>query len=145
LYRQVLTPVDNLQRLLRPPIFDKTRLVFYKKVRQRNYTNWFLPDREDENAQDLDSLCAVIKMIITKLWLQTDDAKHRCLTPLSESTSLSQVLLHVYPYFKSRQCFAIVSKLVFPPKFKFIISSDYKIRPLLSVKQGVTLASQHSA
>jgi hypothetical protein len=38
-YRQVLTPVNNLQCLLRLPIFNKTRLVsFYKNVRQRNYT-----------------------------------------------------------------------------------------------------------
>ncbi len=75
-YRQVLTPVDNLQCLLRLPIINKTRLVaFHKKVRQRNYTNWFLPDRENESAHDLDSLHAVSKTIITKCSLQTDDTK----------------------------------------------------------------------
>ncbi len=75
-YRQVLTPVNNLQRLLRLAIFDKTRLVaFHKKVRQINYTNWFLPDRENESAHDLDSLRAVTKMIVTKRMPQTDDTK----------------------------------------------------------------------
>jgi hypothetical protein len=74
-YRHVLTPVDNLQRLLRLPIFDKTRLVaIHKMVRQRKYTNWFLTDKEKESAHDLDSLCAVIKMIVTKHSQQTDNA-----------------------------------------------------------------------
>ncbi len=41
----VLTPVDNLKRLLRPPIFDKTRLVTFT-VQQRNCNDWFLPERE---------------------------------------------------------------------------------------------------
>jgi hypothetical protein len=91
-YLQVLTPVDNLQSLLRLPIFDKTRLVaFHKKVRQRNYTNWFLPDRENASAHGLDSLYAITKTIITKRLLQTDAAKLRWLTPLSESTSLSDL------------------------------------------------------
>jgi hypothetical protein len=85
-------PIKNLQRLLRLPIFDKTRLVaFHKKVRQRNYTNWFLPDRENVSAHDLDSLYAATTMIVTKCLLQTDAAKLRWLTPLSESTSLSQL------------------------------------------------------
>jgi hypothetical protein len=56
-YRQVLTLIDNLQHHLRLPIFDKTRLVaLNKKAKQRNYTNWFLPDRDNESAHDLDSL-----------------------------------------------------------------------------------------
>jgi hypothetical protein len=58
-------------------------------VIQRSYNDWFLPDRENENAHNLDSLCAVTKMIITKHSPQTDGAKHRCLMPLSESTSRS--------------------------------------------------------
>ncbi len=70
-------PVNNLQCLLSLPIFDKTsRLVaFLKTARQRNYTNWFLPVRKNESAHDLDSLCDVMKMIVTKHSLQTDDAK----------------------------------------------------------------------
>ncbi len=74
-YRQVLTPINNLQRLLRLSIFDKIRLVaFHKKASQRNYTNWFLPDRENESAHDLDSLHALTKTIITNHSPQTDDA-----------------------------------------------------------------------
>ncbi len=69
-YRQVLTPVDNLQHLLRLPIFDKTRLVaFHKTTTHRNYTNWFLPVREKDSAHDLDSLRAVVKMIDAKCTL----------------------------------------------------------------------------
>jgi hypothetical protein len=59
---------------------------------QRNYTNWFLPVRENESVHDLDSLHAITKIIISKRLPQTDDAKLRCLTSLSESTSLSQFL-----------------------------------------------------
>jgi hypothetical protein len=71
-------PVNNLQSLLRQPIFDKTRRVaFHKMVRQRNNTNWFLPVRENKRADDLDSLHAIMKMIITKGSLLTDDAKLR--------------------------------------------------------------------
>ncbi len=75
-YRQVLTPINNLQCLLRLPIFNKTRLVaFHKTVGQRNYTNWFLLVRESESAHDLDLLHAIIKMSITKCSLQTDISK----------------------------------------------------------------------
>ncbi len=75
-YRQVLTPIDNLQCLLRLPSVDKTRFVaFHKTTIQRNYTNWFLPDRENESAHYLDSLHAVMKTIIAKSLLQSDDAK----------------------------------------------------------------------
>jgi hypothetical protein len=64
-HRQVLTPVNNLQRILGLPIFDKTRLVaFHKIATQRNYTNWFLPVRENESAHDLDSLRIIVKTII---------------------------------------------------------------------------------
>jgi hypothetical protein len=59
-------------------------------VRQRNYTNWFLPHRENESAHDLDSLHAVMKTIVTKCLWQTDDAKLQSLTLQSKSTSLSQ-------------------------------------------------------
>jgi hypothetical protein len=66
-YRQVLTPVDNLQRLLRLPIFDKTTLIaFHKTSTQRNYTNWFFPVRESESAHDFDSLRAIMKTIVAK-------------------------------------------------------------------------------
>jgi hypothetical protein len=42
LYRQVLTPVNNLQLLLRLPILDKFRLAtFQLQATQRNYNNWF--------------------------------------------------------------------------------------------------------
>ena len=68
-------PIDNLQRLLGLPIFEKTRLVaFHKKARQRNYNNCFLPDRETESAHDLDSLQAIMIAIITKCSPQTDNA-----------------------------------------------------------------------
>jgi hypothetical protein len=78
-------------RYLKLPIFDKTRLdAFHKKVRQRNYTNWFLPLIENESAHDLDSLRTIMKMIVTKRLPQTDDAKLQCLMPLCESTSSSQ-------------------------------------------------------
>jgi len=63
-HKQVPTPIDNLQRLLSLPIFDKSRL--YKTAAQRNYTNWFLPLRENESAHDLDSLCAIVKMIVAE-------------------------------------------------------------------------------
>jgi hypothetical protein len=68
-YRQILTPVDNLQHLLRLPIFDKTRLVaFHKTTTHRNYTNWFLPVSEKRVLMtgDLDSLHAVLKTIVAK-------------------------------------------------------------------------------
>jgi hypothetical protein len=65
-----------MQHLLRPPIFNKNILVaFHKKVRQRNYTNWFLLVRENKSAHDLDSLCAITKTITTKGLPQTEDAK----------------------------------------------------------------------
>jgi hypothetical protein len=90
-YRQVQTPIDNLQRLLRPPIFDKTRRVaFHRKLKQRNYSKCFVPEKENESAHDLGSLRAVGKTIITKGSPQTDNTKLFCLTPLHESTSLSQ-------------------------------------------------------
>jgi hypothetical protein len=64
-YRQVLTPVNNSQHLLRPPIFNKTRLVaFHKTLTQRNYTNWFLLFRENESAHDIDTLHIAVKMIV---------------------------------------------------------------------------------
>ncbi len=75
-YRQVLTPVHNLQRLSGLPIFDETRLVAFRKtVRLRNYTNWFLPVGQNESDHDLDSLRAIVKMIITKHLPKSDDAK----------------------------------------------------------------------
>jgi hypothetical protein len=78
-------------RYLKLPIFDKIRLdAFHKKVRQRNYTNWFLPVRENKSANDHDSLRTIMKMIVTKRLPQTDDAKLLHLMPLCESTSLSQ-------------------------------------------------------
>jgi hypothetical protein len=75
-YKQVLAPVHNLQCLFRLPIFDETRLVAFRKtVRQRNYTNWFLPVGQHESAHDIDSLHAVVKTIITKRSPKSDDAK----------------------------------------------------------------------
>ena len=63
----MLTLINNLQCLLMLPIFNKTRLVaFHLTLTQRNYTNWFLPVRENESAHDLDSLHATMKMIATK-------------------------------------------------------------------------------
>ncbi len=73
---RVQTPVDNLQRLLRLPIFDKTILVaFLKTMSQRNYTNRFLPVRENKSARDLDSLHPITKTLVTKHLPQTDDVK----------------------------------------------------------------------
>jgi hypothetical protein len=66
-------------------------VAFHKKVRQSNYSIWFLPDKENESAHDLDSLRAITKTIVTKCSPQSGDAKLRHLTPLSESTSLSQL------------------------------------------------------
>jgi hypothetical protein len=44
-YRQVLTLIDNLQHLLRLPIFEKTGLVtFHLKCNKENY--FFLLERE---------------------------------------------------------------------------------------------------
>jgi hypothetical protein len=75
-YRQVLTPINNFQCLLKLPIFNKTRLVAFRKTTiQRNDTNWFLPVRENESAHDLDSLRTIMKMIIAKCLPQSDDAK----------------------------------------------------------------------
>jgi hypothetical protein len=40
--RQVLTPVDNSQHLLRLPNLDKTRLAaFHLQYNEGNYNNWF--------------------------------------------------------------------------------------------------------
>jgi hypothetical protein len=45
--RQVLTPVDNVQCLLRQSISKKTRLVaLHLQYNKENYNNWFLPERE---------------------------------------------------------------------------------------------------
>jgi hypothetical protein len=75
-YRQVQTPVDNLQRCLSLPIFDKTALVaFHKTMTQRYYSNRFLPIRENKSAQNLDSLHGIMKTLLTKHLPQTDDAK----------------------------------------------------------------------
>ncbi len=46
-------------------------------MRQRNYNNWFLPDRENESAHDLDSLRTITNDDHTKSSPQTDDTKHR--------------------------------------------------------------------
>jgi hypothetical protein len=55
-----------------------TRLVvFHKKVKQRNYTNWFLPFGENESAHDLDSLRAIMKTIVTMGLPHSDAAKLR--------------------------------------------------------------------
>jgi hypothetical protein len=78
-YRQAKTQVDNLQSLQRLPIFDKTRLVaFHKKMRHKNNNSWFLPDRENESAQGLDSLHAVTNNNRPKNSLQTDNITHQC-------------------------------------------------------------------
>ncbi len=37
--------------------------------------NWFLPVRENESSHDHDSLRAIIKMIVAKWLLKSDDAK----------------------------------------------------------------------
>ncbi len=42
---------------------------------QRNDMNWFLPVRENESAHGLDSLHAIIKTIVAKCLLKSDDAK----------------------------------------------------------------------
>jgi hypothetical protein len=74
----VLTLINNLQCLLRLPIFNNTRLVaFHLTLTQRNYTNWFLPVRENESAHDLDSLHIIVKMIAAESTLLDDDTKLR--------------------------------------------------------------------
>ncbi len=60
-------------------IFDKTRFVtFHETTIQRNYMNCYLSVRENESAHDLDSLCAIVKMMVTKPSPQSDDAKLQC-------------------------------------------------------------------
>ncbi len=61
-YRQVLTPVKNLQRLLRLPIFDMTQTGFYQLEKTRV-------------LNDLDLLHAVVKTFVTKRSPKSDDAK----------------------------------------------------------------------
>jgi hypothetical protein len=57
-------------------IFNKTRLVaFHKTTIKRNNTNWLLLVRENKSAYNLDSLRAIMKMIIAKRLPQSDDAK----------------------------------------------------------------------
>ncbi len=60
-YRQVLTLADNLQHLLRLPIYDKTRLgAFHLQYDKGNYNNFFSPERvKSESVYGLDSLLAV--------------------------------------------------------------------------------------
>ncbi len=74
--RQALTHINNLQCLLSLRIFDNATLVaFHKKIKQRNYINWFLPLRENESGHDLNSLHAEMKMIVAKHSPLTDNAK----------------------------------------------------------------------
>ncbi len=60
-YRQVLTPIKNLQRLLRLPIFDKTQTGVYQLEKTRV-------------LNDLYSVYAVVKMFVTKRSPKSDDA-----------------------------------------------------------------------
>jgi hypothetical protein len=91
-YRQVLTPVNNLQLLLRLPILDKFRLVtFHLQATQRNYNNWFPPVQEKREFP-WPWFIAHRHQQHLLLW-----ACHKPLMPstdiltlLSESTSLSQ-------------------------------------------------------
>jgi hypothetical protein len=77
-YRQVLTSIDNLQRLLRLPIFNKTRLVtFHLKCNKETILAGFYQMEKSVSAHDLDSLLTITNKIIAKRLLQTDDAKHR--------------------------------------------------------------------
>ncbi len=62
-------PVDNLQHLLRLPIFDKSIVTFHKMASHRNYTNCFLLVRENKSTHNLDSLRIVVKMIIAERML----------------------------------------------------------------------------
>ncbi len=59
-FRQVLTPVDNLQHLLRLPIFIKTRLVaFHLQCNKEITVTGFCQKEKSESAHDLDSLLAI--------------------------------------------------------------------------------------
>jgi hypothetical protein len=83
-----------LQHLLRLPIFSKTRLVaFHLKGNKETTITGFC---KIEKMRELMTLihCALLAMtIVTKRSPQTDDAEHRHLMLLSESTSLSH-----YPF-----------------------------------------------
>jgi hypothetical protein len=59
-YRQVLTSVDNLQCLLRPPIFDKTRFIaFHLECNKETRTTCIYQEEKSKSAHDLYSLLAV--------------------------------------------------------------------------------------
>ncbi len=71
-----MTPVNNLKRPLRLLGFDKTRLVaFHLKSNKKATVTGFNQIEKIESAHELDSLCAIMKMMVTKRLLQTDNAK----------------------------------------------------------------------
>jgi hypothetical protein len=63
-YKQVLTPVNNLQLLLRLPILDMFRLLtFHLQATQRNYKLVCTGFRRNESSHDLDSSLTVINNV----------------------------------------------------------------------------------
>jgi hypothetical protein len=59
-YRPVLTPVDNLQRVLRLPIFNKTRLVaFHSQCNKETSITGFYQKEKSESGYDLNSLLTI--------------------------------------------------------------------------------------
>jgi hypothetical protein len=56
-HRQVLTPIDNLQCLLRLPIFDMTRLVTFHLTTKKTTLTGFYQIEKHESTHDLDLLC----------------------------------------------------------------------------------------
>jgi len=57
-----MTPIGNLQHLLRLSIFDKTGLVaFHLQYKKETTTTGFYQKEKSESAYDLDSLLAVTK------------------------------------------------------------------------------------
>jgi hypothetical protein len=84
-------PVDNLQSLLRQPIFEKTRLIALHL--QYNKETTITVSTRKRKVRVLMTLihCSPLPLIIiAKHSLQTDNSKHQHLMLLSESTSLSQ-------------------------------------------------------
>ncbi len=80
-YRQVLTPVNNSQLLLKLEILDKIRLVtFHTTETQRkcHVVTGSYQFRRNESSHDLDSQCVKMKMLVTQVCHSLDATKLQC-------------------------------------------------------------------
>jgi len=90
-YRQVLTPVDNLQCLLRLPIFEKTRLVAFHLQRDKeNYHNCVFTRKRKARVIMTFIHCLPLSMKMLSARCKLTTLSIDILKPLRESTSLSQ-------------------------------------------------------